>query len=1283
MRRAAKWFGWILVALAALPVVLLAIANTQPGRQAIEWLTPRVTSDTVRLAGLSGRFPDALNVARVELRDAQGAYATVEDLVLDWSPLQLLHRRLEIDRLASARVEAVRMPVSSSSSESGLPLPVILHDLHVARLDIGPALAGTALTLMVDGSGEIASLTDVNVSLNARPLQGAGSYTVTGTADATRLRARLHVDEPAHGLLAGLAGLPDLGDVTLDADLDGPRHAVATRVTLAAGKLHATVGGTLDLEQDAADLTVSAGAPAMQPRPDIGWQAVEVDAHVRGPFLRPDAAGRLRIDALAGAGVRIDRFTADMAGNAGQLRLDGEVTGLHLPGPNADLLAGDPLTVTADARLDAPDRPLHIALRHRLFAVAADATTGQRRHVDATLRLADLTPFAELGQVPVQGNMTLNLHAAMEGDTTTLAADGTVGITGGQPQASALVGDDGRMELAATLHGNDLTLTRLRFDGRAATLEAAGQVAANRVDLHWSLGVSDLAAAEARLAGQLRATGTVTGATDDLAMIADIGGSVAAHGMSSGALTLHVEANGLPAHPSGRITAQGDLLDAPVDLAVTLRQADDGLAIDIERAEWKSLHAGGALQVPTATMIPVGNLDVAMTRLADLAPLIGQPIAGSIRATLAAKPGTPLPALDVRIDAEGLRVGRLGGTLHATASGTPDALDVKLDAALPDLEGAPARLDASAKVDMTGRSATVSSLQADWRQQAVRLLAPVRVGFSNGATIDRLRLGLRGAVLEVSGSAGAALDLTVSLRNLSADLVGADGTAKADARITGTAARPTGKISVSATGLRMRSGPGRAMPPASITADADLAGTDARIDARIVAGSSRINLTGRVPLGAAGAMNLRAGGTLDLALLDPIVAAAGRRVRGQVTLDATLTGTIGAPNVAGSAQLAGGEVQDFASGLHLSDIAARIEGSGTTLRIAQFSAKAGQGTIGASGSIGVMAAGMPIDLRITARDAQPLASDLITATVDADLALRGEALGQLAASGSVHVRRAEIRIPERMPAGIAVLPVNRPGTKPAPPASVSVIALDIALDAERQVYVRGRGLDVEFAGAMKLGGTTAAPRTTGGFDLRRGGISLAGRSLDFTEGRISFDGGSITDPALRLVASSTSGNVVATLTIGGTAHAPKITLSSTPPLPQDEVLAHLLFGSGVGRLGALEVAGIAASLATLTGNGGGFGDPLDKVRQGLGLDRLGVRNGANGSPALEVGRYIAPRVFLGARQSASGGTQANVQFDITKGLKLEATTGAGGGGATGSTAASNGSSVGLTYQFEY
>ena len=69
---------------------------------------------------------------------------------------------------------------------------------------------------------------------------------------------------------------------------------------------------------------------------------------------------------------------------------------------------------------------------------------------------------------------------------------------------------------------------------------------------------------------------------------------------------------------------------------------------------------------------------------------------------------------------------------------------------------------------------------------------------------------------------------------------------------------------------------------------------------------------------------------------------------------------------------------------------------------------------------------------------------------------------------------------------------------------------------------------------------------------------------------------------------------------------------------------------------------------------------------------------------LEAGRYLAPGVYLGAKQSASGGgAQANVQIDIAKGLKLEGTAGTGGTSAVGSAGSSNGTSVGLTYQFEY
>ena len=61
-------------------------------------------------------------------------------------------------------------------------------------------------------------------------------------------------------------------------------------------------------------------------------------------------------------------------------------------------------------------------------------------------------------------------------------------------------------------------------------------------------------------------------------------------------------------------------------------------------------------------------------------------------------------------------------------------------------------------------------MEASWKQQALRLLAPARLDFVDGVAMDRLRLGFRQAELTVSGRAGSTLDLTATLRNLPADI---------------------------------------------------------------------------------------------------------------------------------------------------------------------------------------------------------------------------------------------------------------------------------------------------------------------------------------------------------------------------------------------------------------------------------------------------------------------------------------------------------------------------------
>jgi translocation and assembly module TamB len=146
--------------------------------------------------------------------------------------------------------------------------------------------------------------------------------------------------------------------------------------------------------------------------------------------------------------------------------------------------------------------------------------------------------------------------------------------------------------------------------------------------------------------------------------------------------------------------------------------------------------------------------------------------------------------------------------------------------------------------------------------------------------------------------------------------------------------------------------------------------------------------------------------------------------------------------------------------------------------------------------------------------------------------------------------------------------------------------------------------------------------------------------------------------------------------------SPKIVLSSVPDLPQDEILSQLLFNTTRSRLSAFQVAQIAAALASISGVGSSVTDPLGSVRAKLGLDQLSVGSDANGGSTLQLGRYVAPGVRIGAAQSASGtGTQARVQIDIAKGLKLQTTAGTGSAQAQGSS--SGGTSVGVMYEFEY
>jgi translocation and assembly module TamB len=1334
MRRFLKGLTWTLGVLLGVLVILVAVAlvgaNTQPGRDLIERMVPKLTGGDVSLQGLAGRFPGALRAARVELRDPEGTWLVIDRFALDWAPLRLLIGEALIDRLAATQIELKRRPISSSESSSfSLPVEVTLQSLEVARFRVAPAVAGTEAEFSIDGHARIESLERGSLVLNVRGLKRAGSYQLEGNLNPKSLEVRLKAAEPPDGLVAGIAGLRDVGAITLDGSLTGPRSAVATHLSLDAGPLQAHAEGKLDLVHHAADLRVRASAPAMSPRPEVSWQSVSLAASLSGPFVRPEAQGTLSITDLSAGGAEVRAIAADIQGDAGRVKLHASIDGLYIPGQRPAVLAEAPLVFHADARLDQHERPVTFTLTHPLITARGKAQTAGAMQAAVSLSLPDLAPLAAVAGADVQGHSQWELQAAEHADTTTLDAKGTVGITGGTPPLAGLLGDSARIALSAAVHGKDVTHSRLQVDGKTIHLSAEGGLVAQVAKLNWRLALSDLAVVAPALSGTLQVKGQVDGQTDDFSAKADLNGELATRGMPPALITAHVEAKGLPNAPSGEMTAQGTLAGSPLELAVLARRSGAGATqVDIKRADWKSAHGKGQLALAPGAVFPIGTMELRMTRLRDLEPLIGQPLTGSFTASLqttqheggetrarlsvnaraAGLSGTGAvdklvltaivlnptgsPVVDGSLVVDGLSVKGVEGSGRLEVKGPEGALAVQLTGDARNVAGGPARLTAAAVVDGPGKKVALSALQASWKGETLRLLSPARVAFANGLSVDALRVGLQRAVLEVSGSISPTLDLTAALRDLSPNVaaafvpgLNAQGTLRADARLTGSLARPKGSVRLKGSGLRITTGPARSLPAANLTATADLSGETARIDSRLTVGSkTNLSLSGEAPITAAGRLDLRAKGSLDLALVDPILTATGRSVRGQLQLSAAATGTRNNPRLSGKVQLAKGEVQDYAQGVRLKDVNALLQLEGESLRIARLAARAGPGTISASGTVGVLTPGMPIDIRLTANDARPLSSDLLTANLNANLTASGQLTTKLIISGDVHINKAEIRVPETLPTSVATLNVRRRGEKPPPPAAPGpVIGLDLTIEAPRQIYVRGRGLDAELGGRVRVQGTADNPQPIGSFELLRGQFSIAGQNLTISKGKVSFNGGSLTDPSLDFTVSSTNGNITAELHIGGTVSDPKITLSSTPELPQDEVLAQLLFGRSASSLSPFELAQIASALAELTGVTSGGMNPLGSIRQALGLSQLSVGTGATGEPTLEAGRYVSPGVYVGVEQGATAGsTKAKVQVDLTKRLKLEGTVGASSGSATGSSG-EGGSSVGVTYQFEY
>ncbi len=1076
----------------------------------------------------------------------------------------------------------------------------------------------------------------------------------------------------------GFAAVPDAED-------DG-FQGVAWR--LISDNLQSSARGMIRLSDRSAPkgvaLTVSTGSLTRLVGSPVGGAATYTGLFT-GDAARWELDGNARLsDAnIASYAARTVSGPLDIAAVDGRFTLDGDiqVAGGRSAGIVGALLGAAP-RVSFQAAMLADGALLLQRVDAQGQALTLSGSGGRGLTGGLNFRgRADITDVGRI-QPGARGRFggPIQASSARSGAPWRLTFDGrAAGLATGMGELDRLLGSTPRLQLAGGLDGGRIAIEQGVLTGATGTASARGLIEPEgrlRLALNWNargpFGVGPVAI-DGAMTGDGALTGTLAQPRADLTARF---GSIAA-----GPLTL-TQADLVLSFRKGADSSDGRIvLTAGSNYGPARAAGNFFLGGNRVRLTEVDLNAGG---VTAQGAIALANNSPSSADLVFTARpgafLASGTADGRIRLTEGA--GTETAILDVsgrnvRFSGSGYTIRTFDLDGRGTLARLPFTLNADVGGDTPlsfDGSGVYARNGPAQSVTLNG-SGSVRDVDFSTRNPAV-------IALSGDGRVARLDLSVGGGMLigelrQDSDSAVIQADLTsVELGSIAPDL---RGRVTGRVSLRGAGDDLSGSANVTLAQLRSIDAPRGLSVDGAV--NATLINNTLRIQAN-AAGTDAVQATADVTLPVeASAAPLRlaiartrpmSGEVVVRGQIQPIwdVFFGGERtLAGQVDGRAILNGTLAAPLLTGRLNLTEGRFRDNGSGLVLDDVTLASRFDDATALIQTFTATDGSGgTVSGDGRIGLrQGSGSNFELALTRF--RIIDNDIAEARASGPLTVVRAADGNIQLAGEIVIDEAEIEANPPGSNGIVgmdVVEINRPGGDPsgdeeAGPSRGPQIGLDIRLRSRGgNVRVAGRGLNVLMSVDARVGGTVAQPVLGGRARIIRGDYDFAGKRFVFDErGTVSLS----TNPELirlNLTATREDPALTATIRVTGTAARPEIVLTSTPALPQDEILSQVLFGRSASQLSPFEAAQLAAGVASLAG-GGGF-DVIGNLRELAGLDRLSFGGEAS---ALTVagGRYITDDVYLEIIGGGEGGAAVNVEWQVRRNLAISSEFG-GQGDAT-------------------
>lgn len=1190
------------------------------------------------------------------------------DLTLDEGPGGILSRKIDLSD----------QPSVSGHIQGEGPLSDFTANIALAT-DGQPQIEGTvSLTAQQDASGAEGTAFSVDLGGDVAALTTAQSGSFFGS------NARIH----AQGWrgASGRIEIPTL-ELSTDALKISGQFATNDRNAPERAQLRMLFGRAADAP------TLPVALPGSNPVTlvETGQLNLTYDAAsgsgwtLDGGFEGIERDGmRMERLSLTGAGV-VDLVDQALQGINGKLDLAAQGLGFDDPGLAQAVGQAVDLTTGFDFTPGQAFRLTDLAMTGNQFdltgRVAADGlSTGMRvtARIDAQHR--NLSTLSGVAGRDLSGSANAEIRGSYELLTRAFKVDAVVNgddIGIDQQQVDNLLRDNSQIVLSARRGVNGIALDNLTVTAQRLRLNASGRLATDATDLTAQFELPSLSDLDPAFGGSLRADAKVTGplgqllfdmsgeATDLVTGISEIDGALG--GQTSLAVSARQQGDGVAIETlslnNAQLNAAGQGNFAPNDLSGQFSFSFPNLGV--MGPGWR-----GSLQAD-ATLADQGD---GSRRLSVTGT--GQDLALGVQQIDNALRGAT--NLDVQAVERGgvftIETAQLTNPqANASASGVFGGGQTNLTAQLRAASlaflgrglGGSVNLNAHVVDQTGGRQITatgsadnlrIGNTQADALLRGHTTLDAVVVQGQNRLTIQRLNA--RNPQLQViaDGDPAAGLNVDARLANLETLVPGFPGPVQVRGRLSQGAQNYD--IDLTAAG------PG---------------GTNARVTGTAARDFSTTNL--------------HVSGLTDAAVANPFLRT--RSVEGPVNFDLRMNGQPGLAALSGRISLPNGRLAEPRLGLRIDPLNAVAEFNQGVLNINATGQIPDGGTITVTGPVN-LANQQQLDLSVHLSNVRLRDPYLYEIQAWGDIRVTGIPANGPLVSGTINIGNAEFQIPSTGFGGAQDIPemqhkgaswpvretLARAGVEPygsaaaqaaglsgpaaTPPANPA--QLDLTINAPNQVFIRGRGVDAEMGGTIRLTGAANNVIPIGYLELIRGRVDLLGKRFDLSEGLIELQGSMM--PIIRLVAVNQQDTITTSIIIDGELSDPDIRFESSPDMPQEEVLSQLLFGRGLDSISALQAAQLANALAVLAGQGGvGI---IGNLREQTGLDDLDLQSDDQGNVSVRAGKYLSRNLYTDVQVGDNGTSSINLNLDVTDELTARSSVGSDGN-----------SSIGLFYERDF